>query len=278
MSENNYFEVKKHESWLYSIKDRMEVYCWLLVGDSSAILFDTGYGIGNLPEEVSKITDKPLTVILSHAHADHAMGAYQFEQVFLHSGDFELLKEHCGVKWRKKAVDAIEKNIDKLKPYLNGFDSDEYMSKGTGNPIDLDEDAVFDLGGLTVQVIPMPGHTHGSVGLFIPEHKILLTGDAANRATFMFLPESLRLTEYMEMLQTVIKLDFTTHYVGHQDKAYPKKWFNKYIKVVENALAGKGKPMKIPGFEEYGEILVSSIGGPILSPTFCAVGYNKTKI
>jgi len=278
MSDTGYFEVKKHQPWLISIKDRMEVFCWLIIGEDSALLLDTGYGIGDLPHEVHELTDKPVTVVLSHAHADHAMGAYQFDRVYLHPADHQLLQEHCGPVWRKKAVDVIEKNGDKLEPYLTDFDKEEYMQRGTGSIAPLEENAVFDLGGLTVRVIPMPGHTGGSAGLLIPEHKTLLTGDSANRAVFLFLPESLLLTEYLEMLQTVKKLDFVTHYTGHQDKAYPKKWFDKYIRVVENALAGKGKPMKIPGFDEYGEILVSSIGGPVISPAFCAVGYTKEKI
>ena len=278
MSSEQYFTVKRHEPWLYSIKDKMEVFCWLAVGEHSALLFDTGYGIGDLPGEVRKITDKPLTVMLSHGHADHAMGAYQFDRVLLHANDVELIKEHCGPVWRQKAIDGVEKNRSKLGACVDGFNPEAYLAKGTGSITVLEEDAKFDLGGLTIHVIPMPGHTKGSVGLLFPQHGILLTGDAANRATFMFLPESMQIAEYLKMLETVSNLDFTTHYVGHQDTAYPKKWFAKYIKVAENALNGKGKPMKIPGFEEYGEILVSSVGGPILSPSFCAVAFTAAKL
>jgi len=278
MSVNQYFEVKRPEPWLYSIRDRMEVFCWLLVGEKAALLLDTGYGIGNLPAKVRELTDKPLTVMLSHAHTDHAMGAYQFDRVLLHPSDFELLSEHCGVIWRRKAVDAVMQNHRKLAQYIKGFDSDGYLQKGAGNPERLEEDAEFDLGGLTAQVVPMPGHTKGSSGLFIPEHEILLTGDAANRSTFMFMPESLPLAEYVVMLKKTAEIGFTAHYVGHQEMSYPKKWFGKYIKVAENALAGNGKPMKIHGLEEYGEILVSSIGGPVMSPAFCAVGYTADKL
>ena len=278
MNTNRYFETKQCEPWLYSIKDRMEVFCWLAVGEKAALLYDTGYGIGDLPGEVRSITDKPLTVVLGHGHADHAMGAYQFGRALLHPADMVLVKEHCGPVWRQKAVDAVSKNKDKLSPYISGFDFDKYMREGTGDIAGLDEVAEFDLGGFTARVIPMPGHTPGSTGLYFAKHKVLLAGDAANRATFMFLPESLPIAGYLEMLRAVAAIDFTNHYTGHQAVAYQKKWFDKYIKVAANALAGKGKPMKIPGFEEYGEILVSSIGGPILSPAFCAVAYSADKL
>jgi len=278
MSNNQYFEIKQQEPWLYSIHDRMEVYCWLITGESSALLLDTGYGIGDLPAAVRGITSKPLTVLLSHGHADHALGSTQFEQVLLHPADNELYSEHCGEKWRQKAVDAIQKNKAKIAYSFDGFDYDGYLEQSGGKPAPLDENAVFDLGALTVKVVPMGGHTPGSVGLLMPEQKVLLTGDASNRAEFMFMPESLKIPQYIDMLRRVALMDFNIHYTGHQDKAYPKKWFEKYIKVAENALAGKGKPMKIPGFEEYGEILVSSTGGPILSPAFCAVGYTMDKI
>ena len=285
MGLENYFEVKRHDSWLYSIKDKMQVFCWLIVGETAALLFDTGYGIGDLPAAVQGITGKSLTVVLSHGHADHALGACQFGSVLLHPADFTLIEEHCGPKWRQKAVDivcsaavAVKENAKKLGFGPDDFDAEAYLQKGSGNLEPLAEDAVFDLGGVTARVIPMPGHTTGSVGLLIPEHKVLLAGDAANRALFLFLPESLPMAGYLQTLRRTAALDFETHYVGHQDTAYPKKWFNKYSKVAENALAGKGKPMKIPGFEEYGEALVSSIGGPIVSPAFCAVAYTKDKL
>lgn len=278
MGLENYFEVKQHEPWLYSLKDKLTVFCWLLIGEKAALLLDAGYGIGDLPGTVKGITGKPLTVVLSHGHADHALGACQFESVLLHPADFTLIAEHCGSKWRQKALDAVKENEKKLGFGLNDFDAEAYLQKGTGTLEPLAEDTVFDLGGLTARVIPMPGHTPGSVGLLVPEHKVLLTGDAANRALFLFLPESLPMKAYLEMLRRTVALDFKTHYVGHQDTAYAKKWFDKYLKVAENALVGKGKPMKIPGFEEYGETLVSSVGGPIVSPTFCAVAYTGEKI
>ena len=36
---------------------------------------------------------------------------------------------------------------------------------------------VIDLGGLTAQIIEAPGHTPGSAVVYVPERKLLLSGD-----------------------------------------------------------------------------------------------------
>ncbi|MDR1703846.1 MAG: MBL fold metallo-hydrolase [Clostridiales bacterium] len=273
MNDSGYFEISRPHPWLYAIKDRLAVYCWLVVGDKAALLFDAGYGIGDLPEAVMGITQKPLTIVLSHGHADHVLGADQFNQVYLHKADFTLYAEHSGPKWRQKAVDAI-----KLVKEPAGFDAESYLKREPAFLLPLEEGAVFDLGGIKPSAVHMPGHTAGSVGILIKEHKVLLTSDAANRATFMFLPESQSIPCYLETLRKAVSLDFTVHFAGHQAAAYPKSWFDKYITVAENALAGKGSPMTIPGFEEYAGTIVSMIDGPITSPSFCAVAYTAEKL
>ena len=69
---------------LLCIYDPESVFCYLVVGNERALLFDTAFGIGSLPGAIRKITDKPVTVVLSHGHTDHANGAYQFDEAWLH--------------------------------------------------------------------------------------------------------------------------------------------------------------------------------------------------
>ena len=45
---------------------------FLLVGRQRALVIDTGIGIGDLKGLIRKLTDKPLTVALSHGHGDHS--------------------------------------------------------------------------------------------------------------------------------------------------------------------------------------------------------------
>ena len=60
---------------VYHIQDCMGVCMTLLVGKDRALLVDTGYGLENVLEMTASITALPVTVLLTHAHHDHALGA-----------------------------------------------------------------------------------------------------------------------------------------------------------------------------------------------------------
>ena len=45
---------------------------FLLVGEEKALLIDTGTGVFDLPLLLKTLTDKPVQVVLTHGHPDHA--------------------------------------------------------------------------------------------------------------------------------------------------------------------------------------------------------------
>ena len=51
----SYFSTFKLRDNIYQFKDKMGVLATLIIGEEKALLFDTGYGIGNLKEEIKKI-------------------------------------------------------------------------------------------------------------------------------------------------------------------------------------------------------------------------------
>jgi len=237
----SFYKTKKIYHWLYSIQDPQNVFCYLAVGKERALLFDTVYGIGDLPSAIKEITDKPVDVVLGHGHLDHANGAYQFDSAWLNEADFELCRLHTSKRYRRTALNQTKEYGITLP---DDFNIDEYMKGGTGNLKKLDNGKIFDLGGLHIEIIGMGGHTAGSIGILAKEPKVLLTSDSATPQVWMFKKESLSVKEYIAMLERVIQLDFDNFITGHTDEIFPKIEFNKYIKVARNISVEKSVPFK----------------------------------
>ena len=227
-----YYYVREIYPWLYSIYDPLDVYCYLAIGEERALLFDTGYGIGSLPALIKKITNKPVDVVLGHGHSDHANGAYQFHDVWLHEDDFDLCSRTTTAGSRRSILGRLMNSKATLP---RGFNPVLYINAGAGNLRKITPGQVFDLGGLNMEVIPMEGHTPGSIGLLAREHSVLLNSDSASSHIWLVFSESLPLSRYADMLERVIQLDFTAAFCGHSDLPISKDQFHSFINVARNA-------------------------------------------
>ncbi len=166
------------------IDDAGESTCYLITGEKRALLIDTLNGKENLMDVVREITNLPVIVVNTHGHCDHIYGNVFFEEAYLHPKDWELHDLHFG------------------------FPETQVMLKESGlapcRLLPLKDDDVFDLGGITLEVIPVPGHTAGSVTLLCRKHRLLFSGDAVNTHLWMQLDESLPLKVLSESLSRLL--------------------------------------------------------------------------
>jgi glyoxylase-like metal-dependent hydrolase (beta-lactamase superfamily II) len=187
------------------IKDAMGVNFTLIEGTERAILFDTGYGTEDVHSFIRTLTEKPVTVILSHGHHDHMLGARWFEKTWLCTEDFEEFTERTG----KKQRDKVMKQAEDLGVSLPG----DFMTAEIRMPEAIRftektgpyESRTEELGGLTVKVIHVPGHTPGSIVMYLPEEKILLTGDNWNPCTWMWFPTSEAANLWRDRMKVLIQ-------------------------------------------------------------------------
>ena len=246
------YHIDQIHPWLYRISEPLSlsnVCFYLIVGDERALLFDTGHGIGDIPDTIRMITTKPVDVVLGHGHQDHIGGAYQFDECYLHENDTELYTMSTSPMFRKLIIQHL---METLKELPEGFDPEAFCAAGPGNIKKLDVDRVFDLGGLSIKIIEMPGHTTGSIGLLIVEKHTLLVSDSALYHVWMFLEESTSVPQYIEMLERVSSLDFDTFFTAHTNGAHPKSDFQKFIKVAREASLEKAVPYpQLPELEPY---------------------------
>ncbi len=266
------YTVNELEHGIYRIGNSM-VYMDLIVGSHHALLFDTGYGFGSLKDVVERITDKPLYVVNSHGHVDHACGNEQFAGAYIHELDMSLAVEHNGRDMRVAELETAEVPMD--------FDLESYLSLGTGELMPVGEGFCFKLGGLTLKVVHLPGHTAGSIGLWCPERRLFWVGDSMNCFVWLFLPEAQSLDTYIETLHKAASLPFTHMIQSHEPQPVPKRKLWDYLDLAEHLDFEAGAPVPAPlGYP--GEVRICTRNGIHYDdrshPGFAAIMISREKL
>lgn len=188
------------------ITDAMGVSFTLIEGSERAILFDTGYGMEDVRSYVETLTGKPVTVLLSHGHHDHMLGARWFGKTFLCEEDMEEFIERTGTLQRSKVRQQAE---DRGVPVPADFmDAPIAMPEAIRFPEKTGcfDSRTEDLGGLEIRVIRVPGHTPGSIVICVPAYRLLLTGDDWNPCTWMWFPTSMRADRWRDNMLELVRI------------------------------------------------------------------------
>lgn len=267
-----YFTVYKYNDNLYQIKDALGVLATLVIGDKKALLLDTCYGIGNLKEEVEKITNKPLIVVNSHGHMDHSCGNYQFDNIYIDQRDEEILRKHNNADRRKRNI----KSAQRLNVLPENFDIEKYLNEGIGKLHYIKHGDIFDLGNLILEVVNMNGHTKGSIGLYIKQWKLMLVSDATCPFVWMFLEESTTVSEYTSMLEEVLKLDFDNFLVGHGARMFPRNKMIDFYEVAKNLDLSKSVKVSFENFEELNSYCYTE--GVMYNQDHCGIVFDPNKL
>lgn len=247
---NKFFKVTKIDTNIYRIAGVNGELMYLIEGEKKAALIDTGTGIGNLKELVEKITKKPLVVILTHGHVDHAPGSALFENVYMSFADKSLYKEHNSMEIRESFTNGSFKDANNLS--INDY----IPVKSSDNFKDLKDGSIFELGGTTLEAISIPGHTFGMTAILIKEKRALLTGDGCNFFTFLFDNTTLGLTSYQNSMENLLqKTDgkFDKIYLSHMSGDAPKNLIADMITLIDEIKAGKADniPFEFMGMKSF---------------------------
>lgn len=225
---------------------------YLVEGEHTAALLDTGSGIGFVRPLVEQLTDKPVKVLLTHGHVDHAMGASEFpsNQVYINQEDAYIYEKHCTYEFRKSGLflmDGLEEGVTE-EDFTPIIPIEKYH--------DLKEGDRFELGGVSVEIYACPGHTRGSLVMLIPEERAVLLGDACNGFTFVFEDYSLSIEEYRESLRKLkgkLEGKFDYALASHGDGILNPGIIDENIVLCEKIMDGTSDrvPMEFRGEKGY---------------------------
>ena len=129
------------QTWIF---DEGGVYFYLLCGDETALLLDSGMHTENIRGLAGAMTDLPLVLMNTHADRDHIGGNHEFEWFYMdpaEASNFYNTQKGSGV----------------IRPVYHGD--------------------IISLGNRDLEVIALPGHTPGSIAVLDRKYRALFSGD-----------------------------------------------------------------------------------------------------
>ena len=191
---SKFFTADKLSERVTRIGGQAHELCYLIEGDERALLIDGLTGIGSLKAFVRDLTDKPVQLALTHGHLDHTGAAWEYGAAYIHPDDIALMYTDRFSSDEVRYQHVFNRNANST------VQRGDVMPSCAVKTWPLLEGDVFDLGGVRLEAILVPGHTHGSMAFLDRAARVLYSGDACNVNTLVCLPGSTSIEEYLESL------------------------------------------------------------------------------
>jgi len=168
--------------------------CWHVPGRDADLLIDTGLGLVSLLAYARDLFQgRRVIAVATHYHFDHVGGLHEFDERVIHSSEAEIIEDpariggwlhfdrdpDAGPMQVEDAGYALPADGELLTAVPTaGFDRDDYAVVPCTATRTVDDGDVLDLGDRAFEVLHLPGHSPGSIGLWDGEAGGLFSGDA----------------------------------------------------------------------------------------------------
>jgi glyoxylase-like metal-dependent hydrolase (beta-lactamase superfamily II) len=199
---------------------------WHVRGRDQDLLIDTGIGIAPVRPALADLLDRPLAAVATHVHYDHVGGLHEFAERVMHALEAGRMADYR--EFATLATDAFPAHWLALAPepgferWLidavpdSGFDPLAWRVRAASITRIVEEGDVLDLGNRRFEVLHLPGHSPGSIGLYERATGILFSGDAIYDGVLLDdLPDSDR-EAYVRTMHRLRELPVTVVHGGHE--------------------------------------------------------------
>jgi len=205
---------------------------WYVRGRERDLLVDTGNGVAPVRPVLARFTrgrDRDVVAVATHAHIDHVGGLHEFGRRLLHPQEEDAARRISEIAplwsadWSEEFRTYVADNglpvpavlVDALPS--PGFDPVTFRIAPV-TPTHLVEGGdVIDLGDRRFQVLHLPGHTPGGIGLWDEAAGALFSGDVVYDGELLDgLPES-SVEDYVRSMRRLLDLPVAVVYPGHEE-------------------------------------------------------------
>ena len=192
---------------------------YLILGSEKAALIDMALDTPNLYRYACRLANLPVQVLLTHGHPDHVYHLKTAVEAWLHPADWDL----------------VQKGIPGVCPPVPGV---------LLHP--LEGGQRIDLGGRTLEVLHLPGHTMGSVLFWDRRSGILFAGDTCARRLLYGLTPTVPLAEHAKRLEQLAALPFERICTAHDRCGLPKTHLQTILTCIRQELPRTVKTIDLP--------------------------------
>ncbi|MEM1387185.1 MAG: MBL fold metallo-hydrolase [Pseudomonadota bacterium] len=204
---------------------------FLVEGSDRDMIFDTGMGV--IPfkpflDSLRRDPDKEIICVSSHTHIDHIGAVHEFETRLVHPAEATEMANPSGLTslFRRDMPDALLQTfLDAGYPPIGetliealpfeGYDPESYRLKGARATGLLNHGDTVDLGNHVYEVLHLPGHSPGGIGLFEAETGILFAADAIYDGPLIYEGPGMSVEAYRTTFDLLVSLPVITVHGGH---------------------------------------------------------------
>jgi len=227
--------------WEAQIKPQFGANIWLVHGRDCNLLVDSGFGLVSLVAHIPALSERASVVVATHSHCDHIGGHYEFSNCAIHHSEAEILRHPT--RDNTAASGYVTETMFVDQPPA-GFNSKAFTIRAQDPQRLLRDGDTIDLGDRAFEVIHVPGHSPGSIGLFEHETGILFSGDVVHNGEFgigRFIFYHSDLTDWISSVERLRHLPVKTVHAGHFDSFGG----SRYIEILDKYLDRR----RTPGFQ-----------------------------
>ncbi|HEV7758426.1 MAG TPA: MBL fold metallo-hydrolase [Acidimicrobiales bacterium] len=202
---------------------------WHVRGRDRDLVVDTALGLRPLRHLVERELDGPLLAVATHTHGDHTGGLHEFAERAVHRAEAARLDGSSAIV---TTLDATQFGDAVVAPYRDaGYDIPDVLVDAVpaGPPLGLavevapapatwvlDEGDVIDLGDRAFEVLHLPGHSPGSIGLWDAVSGTLFSGDAVYDGPLLDEIDGSDIDDYLATMERLRELPVTVVHGGHE--------------------------------------------------------------
>lgn len=199
---------------------------WHVRGRDRDLLIDTGLGMASLKAAARHLFDKKLTAVVTHAHYDHIGGLHEFDDRMIHrveagkaaSGHGASLygggKEDALIESIRAAGYDVPAELFTALPE-EGYDPGSYAVLPAPATRIVEEGDMVDVGDRQFEILHLPGHSPGSIGLWEAKTGVLFSGDAIYDGPLLDELPGSDIPTYVATMKRLRALPVTIVHAGH---------------------------------------------------------------